>query len=296
MADSERVASTVLDRLVPTFQAAERHSATIAASAEQVWAALTQVTTGELRLFRRLMGVRVLPGRLLGSPRARFDVDEPLLAWAVRFGFPILGQEARRELVVGAIGQPWRLTGGRSVTVVDGNGFAAFDQAGYAKMAVNFRLDPRRRRQGHPAQHRDPGSLHRCHFGAPFRLVLAANLPRERRDPSQLAGGDQAPRRTTRERRSRPGVGASTAAIVCRDLATMGIKRRQLERREVRPSPGAARSHDTPLTIPRPLRRRVPWHPLQVLWCRPWPSPLECRLGSLLAARAGIPNDAAGFA
>jgi hypothetical protein len=142
MADSERVASTVLDRLVPTFQAAERHSATIAASAEQVWAALTQVTTGELRLFRRLMGVRVLPGRLLGSPRARFDADEPLLAWAVRFGFPILGQEAQRELVVGAIGQPWRLTGGRSVRVVDDNGFAAFDQAGYAKMAVNFRLDP----------------------------------------------------------------------------------------------------------------------------------------------------------
>ena len=142
MADSEPVAATVLDRLLPTFQAVERHSTTIAASAEQVWAALTQVTTGELRLFRLLMGVRVLPGRLLGSPRARFDADEPLLGWAVRFGFTVLGQEARRELVVGAIGQPWRLAGGRGIAVVDGNGFAAFDQAGYAKMAANFRLDP----------------------------------------------------------------------------------------------------------------------------------------------------------
>jgi len=142
LADSERVAATILDRLVPTFQAVERHSTRIAASADQVWAALTQVTTGELRLFRLLMGVRGLPGRLLGSPRARFDTDEPLLDWAVRLGFTILGQDARRELVVGAIGQPWRGWGGRGMAVADGTAFVAFDQAGYAKMAANFRLDP----------------------------------------------------------------------------------------------------------------------------------------------------------
>jgi hypothetical protein len=142
MADSERSAATVLDRLVPTFQAVERHSATIAASADQVWAALSQVTTGELPLFRLLMGIRRLPGRLLGRPRARFDADEPLLGWAVRFGFTILGQDAQRELVVGAIGQPWRLASGRGLAVADGNAFAAFDQAGYAKMAANFRLAP----------------------------------------------------------------------------------------------------------------------------------------------------------
>jgi hypothetical protein len=142
MTDSERSAGTVLDRLVPTFQAAERHSVTIAASADQVWVASTQVTVGELRLFRLLMGLRVLPGRLLGSPGARFDADEPLLGWAGRFGFTILGEEVRRELVVGAIGQPWRLVGGRGMAVAGGPDFAAFDQAGYAKMAANFRLAP----------------------------------------------------------------------------------------------------------------------------------------------------------
>jgi hypothetical protein len=142
MADSKRVASTVLDQLMPSFQAVDRHSAMISASTDQVWAALTQVTTGELHLFRLLMGIRVLPGWLLGSPRARFDADELLLAWAVRFGFTILGQDARRELVVGAIGQPWRLTSGRRIALVDGKDFAAFDEAGYAKMAANFRLAP----------------------------------------------------------------------------------------------------------------------------------------------------------
>jgi hypothetical protein len=142
MADSERSTATVLDRLVPTFQAVERHSATIAASADQVWAALSQVTVGELRLFRLLMGLRVLPGWLLGRPRVRFDADESLLGWAVRFGFTILGQDAQRELVVGAIGQPWRLVGGRGIAVAGGDDFAAFDQAGYAKMAADFRLAP----------------------------------------------------------------------------------------------------------------------------------------------------------
>ena len=117
MADSERVVSTALDRLVPSFQAVERHSTTIAASSDQVWAAMSQVTTGELRLFRVLMGVRVLPGRLVGSPRARFDGDEPLLCWVVRFGFSILGEDVRRELVFGAIAQPWRLAGGRGIAI-----------------------------------------------------------------------------------------------------------------------------------------------------------------------------------
>jgi hypothetical protein len=142
MTDSERSAATVLDRLVPSFQAAERHSTTIAASADHVWAALAQVTVGELRLFRLLTGLRVLPGRLLGRPRARFDAEEPLLGWAVRFGFTILGEDAGRELVVGAIGQPWRLSGGRGMAVAGGDDFAGFDQAGYAKMAANFQLAP----------------------------------------------------------------------------------------------------------------------------------------------------------
>jgi hypothetical protein len=142
MADSEWSVASVLDRLVPSFQAVERHSATIAASADHVWAALAEVTIGELGLFRLLIGLRVLPGRLRGRPRARFDADEPLLGWAVRFGFTILGEEARRELVVGAIGQPWRLGGGRGMAVAGSEDFAAFDQAGYAKMAANFRLAP----------------------------------------------------------------------------------------------------------------------------------------------------------
>src|SRR4029450_8681018 len=65
-------------------------------------------------------------------------------------------------------------------------------------------------------------------------------------------------------------------------------------RRELLPEPrrfGAeealSSSHDTLLTVPRPLRRRALGHPLQAPRCPPWPSPLECRLGSLLARSRG---------
>jgi hypothetical protein len=64
-------------------------------------------------------------------------------------------------------------------------------------------------------------------------------------------------------------------------------------RRELLPGPrgfGAeealSSSHDTLLTVPRPLRRRVLRHPLQAPRCRPWPSPADWRLGSPLAAVA----------
>jgi hypothetical protein len=44
-------------------------------------------------------------------------------------------------------------------------------------------------------------------------------------------------------------------------------------------------SKDTLLAIPRPLRREVPRHPLQDLWCRPWPSPTGKGLGSSSSVR-----------
>jgi hypothetical protein len=68
------------------------------------------------------------------------------------------------------------------------------------------------------------------------------------------------------------------------------------EPRRLGATEGLSSSHDNLPTVPRPLRRRVPWHPLQAPRCRPWPSPSEYRLGSLLAACAVILNDAAGFA
>jgi hypothetical protein len=54
--------------------------------------------------------------------------------------FSILAEEPDRELVAGGIGKPWRLRGGGGPRVDD---FRAFGRPGFAKMAMNFRLDGR---------------------------------------------------------------------------------------------------------------------------------------------------------
>src|SRR5215217_6112290 len=90
----------------------------------------------------------------------------------------------------------------------------------------------------------------------------------------------------------------SDSLVAARPFPALAGYRQALlpEPRRLGATEGLSSSHDTLPTVPRPLRRRVPWHPLQALRCRPWPSPSEYRLGSLLAACAVIPNDAAGFA
>src|SRR5215211_3764827 len=99
----------------------------------------------------------------------------------------------------------------------------------------------------------------------------------------------------------RPSSGTTTPSdslvAACHFPTLAGYRQALLpEPRRLGATEGLSSSHDNLPTVPRPLRRRVPWHPLQAPRCRPWPSPSEYRLGSLLAACAVILNDAAGFA
>lgn|SRR6187401_2362990 len=48
---------------------------------------------------------------------------------------------------------------------------------------------------------------------------------------------------------------------------------------------GLPSSQDNHLTVPRPLRRWVPRHPLPNPRCLPWPSPSRNRLGTHLTTR-----------
>jgi len=116
-----------------------------------VFRALEELTLRELPLFRALMGVRALPARLAlaGSRRrtgrrSRRRVPDPetrLLEWALRAGFTVLASRPGSELVVGAVGQPWMPSGGASATITDQAGFVAFDEPGFAKLALGFKLE-----------------------------------------------------------------------------------------------------------------------------------------------------------
>lgn len=90
-----------LDRIMPWWQFEERHEIRIAASPERIYAAIRQVTAGEIRFFRILTTIRCL-GRcrekesILHAPDAK-----PILDVATGSGFRILAGDPPRDLVFG---------------------------------------------------------------------------------------------------------------------------------------------------------------------------------------------------
>jgi hypothetical protein len=115
-----------LDELLPAFDVRQRHETAIAAPPERVFTALRAVTLSDMPLVTMLFRARGLATR-----------DRPLLE-QLDVGMAKLAESPGRELVYGAIGQPWKLRGGASRSVVD---FASFDEPGFAKMAFDFRLE-----------------------------------------------------------------------------------------------------------------------------------------------------------
>ena len=135
-------AGPLLDELLPAYDVHEVHAVLVDAPPARVFAALRRMTSGEMPVLRILMGLRGLPARLTGRRAPWSDTDRPLLDQILAGGFSHLGEEGNRELVVGFVGQPWKLTGGRLAPVRDGNSFTACETPGYVKVAMNFHLQP----------------------------------------------------------------------------------------------------------------------------------------------------------
>jgi len=115
-----------LDELLPRWDFRERHAVRVAASPERVFAAVRAVTAAEMPVARALMRARGM----------RAAAQRPVLAEAMR-AFTVLADVPGRELVIGAVGRPWQLRGGQRPDA----DFRAFDEPGYAKMAMDFRFD-----------------------------------------------------------------------------------------------------------------------------------------------------------
>lgn len=132
----------LLDDLMPRYDFDERHRIWVLAPPERVFDAVKQVTTGEMPLVRLLFGLRSLPAifaRRRGLPAAK---TQPLYEQMLAFGFVLLAEEANREVVLGLIGQFWRLGGGIAPAIRDARDFVAFDAPGYAKAGMSFSLQP----------------------------------------------------------------------------------------------------------------------------------------------------------
>ena len=117
---------TLLSEVLPEYDFRERHTIAIDAPPERVYAAAKEVTLAEMPVARTLMRLRGMSAR----------AERPVLEEALR-EFEVLAEEPNREIVIGAIGQPWKPRGGETPRA----DFRTFAEPGYAKMALSFRVD-----------------------------------------------------------------------------------------------------------------------------------------------------------
>jgi hypothetical protein len=151
----------LIDEILPTFDKRELHSRRVGGGASPgeartpggagtpgeagapgeggapgeagaVWAAVREVSGGELRLMAGLMRVRSLG-------RRPFEAG-PVLDAFRKMGFAEVAEEPGRQLVLAGVGRFWRPDGGLR-RVQGRDWFTGFDEPGYAKVAFDFRFD-----------------------------------------------------------------------------------------------------------------------------------------------------------
>jgi hypothetical protein len=128
---------TLLDRFMPAYDVVERHQERIAAPVEITFAALCGVDPQQSALVRAIFRGRQL---ILGSKADSSPRPRGLVAWTQTLGWNVLAEIPGREVVLGAVTQPWKAN-----VVFRGlapDTFADFKEPDYVKIVWNLRADP----------------------------------------------------------------------------------------------------------------------------------------------------------
>ena len=130
---------TPLARALPGAQFSEGHHRIFDAEPDRVWAALHDLTWGELRLSRPLMAVRSVGAGRGRGPRppdpARRMVDPPSPA------VPLF-EDPPRVSTSGMIGRPWTRTPLQGPQPADLDELRDFDRPGWLKYGMEWVLSP----------------------------------------------------------------------------------------------------------------------------------------------------------
>ena len=131
--------ASLIDQVFPEFQFSETHQVEITAAPPVVYRALRDVTADEIALYRTLTWIRCLgqcPGDNILNPPA----GTPILETAMRSGFRLIAETPDVELVlVTFVAAP----SGASSREWTRDAFVSLTTPGFAKAAMNFRLEPR---------------------------------------------------------------------------------------------------------------------------------------------------------
>lgn len=128
----------LLDRFLPLPEVDECHRIRVNAPAAVTFAVARQLDIQRSPIVRGIFLLRTLPSLLRGEPQS--DSSRGLLAETLAIGWRVLAEVPDREIVVGAVTQPWEPV----VTFhpLPPDEFAAFNEPGYAKIVWTLAADP----------------------------------------------------------------------------------------------------------------------------------------------------------
>ena len=127
----------LLDRFMPVYEVVERHRIRVRAPAAVTFAAMKDSDLSDSSVVRAIFNAREI---VLGAARDDRTYPRGIVAQTQALGWAPLAEIPGREIVMGAVTQPWLAN-----VVFRGlpsEAFAAFNDPGYVKIIWTLRADP----------------------------------------------------------------------------------------------------------------------------------------------------------
>ena len=133
---SDEDADPLLDQFIPTYDVAERHHVQIAAPAGITLEVATEMDLQQSAIIRAIFKGREW---IMGSHTPSDQVPRAFLAQMRAIGWGVLTEVRGREIVMGAVTQPWMAD--VVFRPLPPDEFAAFDEPDYVKIVWTLRAD-----------------------------------------------------------------------------------------------------------------------------------------------------------
>jgi len=131
---------TLLDRFLPEYEVLEQHQTRVAAPVDVTYVAAREMSLTASPVVRAIFRGRELLMRASVAERPEEQPPQSLLDEVLSIGWGVLAQEPGREIVLGAVTQPWKSH--VKFRALPPDEFAAFNRPGFAKIAWTIRADP----------------------------------------------------------------------------------------------------------------------------------------------------------
>jgi hypothetical protein len=131
---------TLLDRFLPECEVLERHETRVSAPADVTYVAAREMSLAASPVVRAIFRGRELMMRSSVTEQAEERPPQSLIDEVLSIGWGVLAQEPGREIVLGAVTQPWKSD--VKFRALPPDEFAAFHRPGFAKIAWTIRAEP----------------------------------------------------------------------------------------------------------------------------------------------------------